>query len=85
MVYEFHLFSSMIESRVIVYSVNVVLRLEILIDIPCLAGSMCSSVEVTVPLLPLEPPPVRRIGRIKCPGQASSVVSLFYRYVPIEQ
>jgi hypothetical protein len=51
MVYEFHLFSSMIESRVIVYSVNVVLRLEILIDIPCLAGSMCSSVGSDSPIV----------------------------------
>jgi hypothetical protein len=53
MVYEFTLFSSMVEGRVIVYSISVVLRLEILIDIPCLAGSVVVAWEVTVPLLPL--------------------------------
>jgi hypothetical protein len=51
MVYEFTLFSSMVEGRVIVYSVSMVLRLEILIDIPCLAGSMVVTRDVTLPLL----------------------------------
>jgi hypothetical protein len=43
MVYEFTLFSSVVESRVIIYSVSVVLRLEILVDIPCLARLVISS------------------------------------------
>jgi hypothetical protein len=55
MVYEFTLFSSMVEGRVIVCSVSVVLRLEILVDIPCLAGSMVLARDVTIPLLPLYP------------------------------
>jgi hypothetical protein len=55
MVYEFTLFSSMVEGRVIVYSVSVVLRLEILVDIPCLDGSMVVVWDVTIPLLPLYP------------------------------
>jgi hypothetical protein len=55
MVYELTLFSSVVEGRVIVCSVSVVLRLEILIDIPCLAGSVVVAFEVTVPLLPLYP------------------------------
>jgi hypothetical protein len=60
MIYEFTLFSSMVEGRVIVCSVSVVLRLEILIDISCLAESVCSSVGSDNPivtfgaLLPLE-------------------------------
>jgi hypothetical protein len=45
----------MVEGRVIVYSVSVVLRLEILIDIPCLAGSVVVARDVTIPLLPLYP------------------------------
>jgi hypothetical protein len=49
MVYEFTLFFSMIEGRAIVCSVSVVLRLEILVDIPYLAGSVCSSVESDSP------------------------------------
>jgi hypothetical protein len=44
MVYEFTLFSSVLEGRVIVYSVSMVLRLEILVDIPCLARLVSSSV-----------------------------------------
>jgi hypothetical protein len=40
MIYEFTLSSFMVEGRVIVCSVSVVLRLEILVDIPCLAGSV---------------------------------------------
>jgi hypothetical protein len=55
MVYEFTLFSSMVEGRVIVCSVSVVLWLEILIDIPCLAGSVVVARDVTIPLLPLYP------------------------------
>jgi hypothetical protein len=55
MVYEFTLFSSMIEGRVIVCSVSVVLRLEILVDIPCLAGSVVVAWDVTIPFLPLYP------------------------------
>jgi hypothetical protein len=51
MVYEFILFSSMVEGRVIVCSVSMVLRLEILIDIPCLAGSVCSSVGSDSPIV----------------------------------
>jgi hypothetical protein len=51
MVYEFTLFSFMVEGRVIVYSVSVVLRLEILINIPCLAGSVCSSVGSDSPII----------------------------------
>jgi hypothetical protein len=53
MVYEFTLFSSVVEGRVIVYSVSVVLRLEILVDIPYLAGSMVVARDVTIPLFPL--------------------------------
>jgi hypothetical protein len=85
MVYEFTLFSSMVKGRVIVCSVSVVLRLEILVDIPCLTGSVVVAQDVTISLFPCTPHLVRRIGRIKCPGQASSVVSLFHRYVPIDQ
>jgi hypothetical protein len=55
MVYEFTLFSSMVEVRVIVYSVSMVLRLEILVDIPCLAGSVVVAQDVTILLLPLYP------------------------------
>jgi hypothetical protein len=55
MVYEFTLFSSMVEGRVIVCSVSMVLRLEILIDIPCLAGSVVVARDVAIPLLPLYP------------------------------
>jgi hypothetical protein len=51
MVYEFTLFSSMVEGRVIVCSVSVVLRLEILIDISCLAGSVCSSLGSDSPVV----------------------------------
>jgi hypothetical protein len=51
MVYEFTLFSSMVEGRVIVYSISVVLRLEILVDIPCLAGSVCGSVGSDSPIV----------------------------------
>jgi hypothetical protein len=68
MVYEFTLFSSMVEDRVIACSVSVVLRLETLVDIPIWPDRCVVAWEVTVLLLPLEPPPVRRIGRIKCPG-----------------
>jgi hypothetical protein len=55
MVYEFTLFSSVVEGRVIVCSISVVLRLEILVDIPCLAGSMVIARDMTIPLLPLYP------------------------------
>jgi hypothetical protein len=55
MVYEFTLFSSMVEGRAIVCSVSVVLRLEILVDIPCLAGSVVVARDVTIPLFPLYP------------------------------
>jgi hypothetical protein len=55
MVYEFTLFSSMVEGRVIVCSVSVILRLEILVDIPCLGGSMVVARDMTIPLLPLYP------------------------------
>jgi hypothetical protein len=68
MVYEFTLFSSVVEGRVIVCSVSMVLRLEILIDIPYLARSMCSSVGSDSPIVTFGAPPVRRIGRIKCPS-----------------
>jgi hypothetical protein len=53
MVYEFTLFSSMVEGRVIICSVSVVLRLEILVDIPYLDGSVVVARDVTIPLLPL--------------------------------
>jgi hypothetical protein len=55
MVYEFTLFSSMVEGRVIVCSVSVVLRLEILVDIPCLAGSVVVARDMIIPLFPLYP------------------------------
>jgi hypothetical protein len=55
MVYDFTLFSSMVEGRVIVYSVSMVLRLEILVDIPCLAGSVVVARDVTILFLPLYP------------------------------
>jgi hypothetical protein len=51
MVYEFTLFSSMVEGRVIVCSVSMVLRLEILVDIPCLVRSVCSIVESDSPIV----------------------------------
>jgi hypothetical protein len=51
MVYEFTLFSSMVEGRVIVCSVSVVLRLEILVDISYLAGSVCSSLGSDSPVV----------------------------------
>jgi hypothetical protein len=41
----------MVECRVIVYSVSVVLRLKILVDIPCLAESVCSSVGSDSPIV----------------------------------
>jgi hypothetical protein len=55
MVYEFTLFSSMVEGRAIVCSVSMVLRLEILVDIPCLAGSVVVARDVTIPLFSLYP------------------------------
>jgi hypothetical protein len=55
MVYEFTLFSSMVEGRVIVCSVSVVLRLEILVDISYLAGSVVVAQDMTIPLFPLYP------------------------------
>jgi hypothetical protein len=55
MVYEFTLFSSMVEGRVIVCSVSVVLRLEILVDIPYLARSVVVAWDLTILLLPLYP------------------------------
>jgi hypothetical protein len=55
MVYEFTLFSSMVEGRVVIYSVSVVLRLAILVDIPCLAGFVVVARDVIIPLLPLYP------------------------------
>jgi hypothetical protein len=55
MVYEFTLFSSVVEGRVIICSVSMVLRLEILVDIPYLAGSVVVARDVTIPLLPLYP------------------------------
>jgi hypothetical protein len=55
MVYKFTLFSSMVEGRVIVCSVSVVLRQEILVDIPCLAGFVVVARDVTILLLPLYP------------------------------
>jgi hypothetical protein len=55
MVYGFTLFSSVVEGRVIVCSVSVVLRLEILVDIPYLAGSVVVAQYVTILLLPLYP------------------------------
>jgi hypothetical protein len=51
MVYEFTLFSFVVEGMVIVCSVSVVLRLEILVDTPCLAGSVCSSVGSDSPIV----------------------------------
>jgi hypothetical protein len=43
----------MVEGKVIVCSISVVLRLEILIDIPYLAGSVVVARDVTILLLPL--------------------------------
>jgi hypothetical protein len=57
MIYELPLFSSVVEGRVIICSISVVLRLEILVDIPCLAGSVVVAQDVTIPLLPLYPTP----------------------------
>jgi hypothetical protein len=54
-VYDFTLFSFVVEGRVIICNISVVLRLKILIDIPCLAGSMVVARDVTIPLLPLYP------------------------------
>jgi hypothetical protein len=51
MVYEFTLFSSVVEGRVIICSVSVVLRLEILVDIPYLAGLVSSSVGRDNPII----------------------------------
>jgi hypothetical protein len=55
MVYKFTLFSSVVKGRVIVCRVSVVLRLEILVNIPCLAGSMVVVWDVIILLLPLYP------------------------------
>jgi hypothetical protein len=55
MVYEFTLFSSMVEGRVIICSVRMVFRLEILVDISCLGGSVVVARDVTILLLPLYP------------------------------
>jgi hypothetical protein len=55
MIYKFTLFSSVVKGRVIVCSVSVVLRLEILVNIPCLAGSMVVVWDVIILLLPLYP------------------------------
>jgi hypothetical protein len=55
MVYEFTLFSSMVEGSVIIRSISVVLRLEILVDIPCLAGSVVVARDMIILLLPLYP------------------------------
>jgi hypothetical protein len=55
MVYEFTLFSSVVEGRVIVCSISVVLRLEILIDIPYPVGSVVVARDVAILLLPLYP------------------------------
>jgi hypothetical protein len=55
MVYEFTLFSSIVEGRVIVCSTSVVLRLEILVDIPYLARSVVVARDMTILLLPLYP------------------------------
>jgi hypothetical protein len=51
MVYEFTLFSSVVEGRVIICSISVILRLEILVDIPYLAGSVYSSVGRDSPIV----------------------------------
>jgi hypothetical protein len=45
----------MVEGRVIVCIISVVLRLEILVDIPYLAGSVVVARDVTIPLLALYP------------------------------
>jgi hypothetical protein len=45
----------MVEGMIIVFSISVVLRLEILVDIPYLVGSMVVARDVTIPLLPLYP------------------------------
>jgi hypothetical protein len=55
MVYEFTLFSSVVEGRVIVCSVSVVLRLEILVDIPYLTEFVVVAWDVIIPLFPLYP------------------------------
>jgi hypothetical protein len=67
MVYEFTLFSSMVEGRVIVCSVSVVLRLEILVDISYLAGSVCSSLGSDSPVVTFRASSRQKDGRIKCP------------------
>jgi hypothetical protein len=72
------LYSLCVGNRVIIHSISVVLRLEILVAIPYLARLVCSSVGRDNPivtfgnLLLLE----GLVGP-KCPGSASSVVSLF--------
>jgi hypothetical protein len=55
MFYEFTLFSSVVEGRVIVCSVSVVFRLEILVDISYLTRSVVVARDVTIPLFPLYP------------------------------
>jgi hypothetical protein len=86
MVYEFTLFSSVVEGRVIICSVSVVLRLEILIDIPYLVGSVCSSVGRDNPIVTFGTLlPSEGLVGFKYPSQASSIVSLFHRYVSIDQ
>jgi hypothetical protein len=73
-------------NRVIIRSVSVVLGLGVLVDTPYLAGSVCSNVGsdnliVTFgALLPSE-----GLVGFKYPDQASSVVSLFHRYFPLDQ
>jgi hypothetical protein len=45
------LYSLHVENRVIVRSISVMLRLGILVAIPCLAGSVCSSVGCDNPIV----------------------------------
>jgi hypothetical protein len=80
------LYSLHVGNRVIIRSISMVLGLGILVDTPYLAGSVCSNMGsdnliVTFRALLL----LEGLVGFKYPGQASSVVSLFHRYFPLDQ
>jgi hypothetical protein len=80
------LYSLRVGNRVIIHSISVVLGLGILVDTPYLVGSVCSSVGGDNPIVTSEALLLSEgLVGFKYPGQASSVVSLFHRYFPLDQ
>jgi hypothetical protein len=80
------LYSLHIGNRVIIHSVSMVLGLGILVDTPYLARLVCSNVgsdSLIVTFGALLSSEV--LVGFKYPGQASSLVSLFHRYFPLDQ